>query len=282
MIIFKKGEDLKSWLCLQKHAGKVIGFVPTMGALHAGHISLINKAKIKTEITVCSIFVNPAQFNDPKDFEKYPVAIENDLWLLEQTDASVLFLPSLNEIYPSGIYNLSNYKLGTLETMLEGYYRPGHFQGVCAVVDNLLKIVNPHFIFLGQKDYQQCMIIKKMMNDSHISSQVVVCPTLREDDGLAMSSRNMRLSEDARKKASAIFKALQFIKNNIDSLPLNDCRKKAQEIILAAGFDKIDYVEICDAITLKTLTKIKKHKPAVALVAAFIEGIRLIDNMQIT
>lgn len=281
MIIFKKTNDLQHWLQKQKAAGKKIGFVPTMGALHQGHISLINICKSKSDITVCSIFVNPAQFNDPKDFEKYPITLENDIKLLEFNGTNVLFLPSVKEIYPQGINHLQHYDLGMLENMLEGFYRPGHFQGVCNVVHRLLNIVQPYVMFLGQKDYQQCMVIRKMIEDCKLGVNLEIVSTLRENNGLAMSSRNMRLSNEARKNASAIYKALMFIKNNIVEKGIEECKGEGKEIILSSGFDKIDYVEICDAVTLQPITEIKTAKHAVALVAAFTEGVRLIDNMQL-
>lgn len=277
MIIFKTGSDLQKWIHRKKEEGKCIGFVPTMGALHDGHISLIEESKQNADITVCSIFVNPAQFNDPKDFEKYPITIENDLRLLEDSGTDILFLPSVKEIYPDGYKNLPHYELGNLEKVLEGYYRPGHFQGVCAVMHKLLSLVNTDKLFMGQKDYQQCMVIKKMITLTGIKAEFVACPTQREPNGLARSSRNMRLSPSAIEKAAAIFNALTFIKNNINHLSSESCIHKAKEMILSAGFDKIDYTDICNAETLEPV--VYKDEPSVALVAAFIEGVRLIDNM---
>ena len=201
MILFKTILPLQARIRRLKEAGKSIGFVPTMGALHAGHISLIGESRSKTDITVCSIFINPKQFNDVRDFEKYPKTIEQDILLLEKSGADMIFMPAVDEIYPADKNEIPHYDLGYLEEILEGFYRPGHFQGVCRVVHRLLTIVHPDMLFLGQKDYQQYMVIRQMMNDCTISTPIHICPTLREPDGLAMSSRNMRLSPAGRQKA---------------------------------------------------------------------------------
>ena len=248
-----------------------------MGALHNGHLSLIKQSKTVDATTVCSIFVNPAQFNDKNDFEKYPVTIENDIYLLEKANTEILFLPAVDEIYPEGLTTNFSCDLGYLETILEGFYRPGHFQGVCRVIHKLLNIVKPDYLFMGQKDYQQCMVIKRLIELYKMPTELRLVPTQREENGLAMSSRNMRLSEDAKQKASAIFKALTFIKNNVSSQSIEQLKQKASAIILDAGFEKIDYIEICDAETLKPLDKVQQTK-MVVLTAAFIEGVRLIDN----
>jgi pantoate--beta-alanine ligase len=278
MIIFKKGLPLQNRLKQLKNINKKIGFVPTMGALHNGHLALIEQSKSPDTTTVCSIFVNPTQFNDKKDFEKYPVTIENDIYLLEKVNTDILFIPAVDEIYPDGLATNFSYDLGYLETMLEGFYRPGHFQGVCRVMHKLLNIVQPDDLFMGQKDYQQCMVIKRLIELYKIPTQLHLVPTRREESGLAMSSRNVRLSDEAKQKASAIFKALGFIKNNISSLSIDQLKEKATAIILDAGFEKIDYIEICDADSLMPLNKFQQTK-MVALAAAFIEGVRLIDNM---
>jgi pantoate--beta-alanine ligase len=214
MILFKKAADLHKYVDEQRKKGVKIAFVPTMGALHAGHIHLVKKAQQSQTITVCSIFVNPVQFNDPDDFAKYPVTLEKDILLLESVQCDILFLPSVEEIYPTGTTHLSRYDLGNLEKVLEGKYRPGHFQGVCAVVHRLLEIVMPDILYLGQKDYQQCLVIKKLIADAGLDSSIVlsIVPTQRENDGLAMSSRNMRLDSDNRKKAPAIYQSLLYIK----------------------------------------------------------------------
>jgi pantoate--beta-alanine ligase len=279
MILFKTIDALQKHLYNKKNNGITIGFVPTMGALHRGHLSLISMSKTKCAITVCSIFVNPTQFNDSKDFEKYPITIENDIRLLELAQCDVLFLPSANEIYPKGTALTTQYQLGYLETLLEGKFRPHHFQGVCQVVHTLLDIVTPDMLFLGQKDYQQCMVIQQLLVITGIKTQLMMAPTLRENSGLAMSSRNMRLNDVDKEKATVIYQSLKYIKQHCnDKLP-SDLIATVTEQLLQNGFEKIDYVAICNANDLQPLTNIKSNLPRVALIAAFLNGVRLIDNL---
>jgi pantoate--beta-alanine ligase len=320
MILFKRAADLSVWLQGQRSQGKSIGFVPTMGALHAGHISLIDISKKSTGVTVCSIFVNPTQFNDPKDFQKYPITIEKDIYLLEKAGTDVLFLPEVADLYPGGTADLEKYALGRLETLLEGKYRPGHFQGVCQVMRRLLDIVEPEDLFMGQKDYQQCMVVSKLIGLQQYAMRLHPCPILRETDGLAMSSRNMRLTESEREKAPAIYRALSLIKREwneagnspgIEDMqapvleetePLEATLTRARAILEETGF-RIDYVEVADARTLEPLGRERAEAKvseillpddagkrgrmpdagggsgAVALVAAFLGEIRLIDNL---
>lgn len=280
MILFKKAAELYKWLGSQQKKGKIIGFVPTMGALHPGHLSLIESSKKENQITVASIFVNPTQFNDRSDFEKYPVTIEKDIDLLEESGCNILFLPAVEEVYPMGTKPGIHYNLGYLETILEGKYRPGHFQGVCMVVHRLLEIVQPHNLYLGQKDYQQCMVIKKLVEliKQNDNIKIKICPTLREKDGLAMSSRNMRLSADERKKATGIYQCLSTIKENLKPGILQKTIETAVLKLEAAGF-KVDYVEVADAGTLEPTVKWDGKQKLVALIAAFLNEVRLIDNM---
>lgn len=278
MIIFHKQTDISKFIAERKQSGAAIGFVPTMGALHPGHISLINNSKRDCTVTISSIFVNPTQFNDPKDFEKYPVTIDSDINGLEKAGCDVLFLPSATEIYPNGMQDLPRYQLGYLETVLEGKYRPGHFQGVCQVVHRLLDIVKPDTLFLGQKDFQQCMIIKKMIALTGLNTSVTVCPTLREDDGLAMSSRNMRLNAAEREKAVLISQTLGFIKQEIKPGYLEDIKERAVQYLTSEGF-KVDYIEIASADTLKLQQFWNGQLPLVAVAAAYLNEIRLIDNL---
>ncbi len=281
MILFKKANALTEHLQKLKSKNVSVGFVPTMGALHSGHISLITQAKKESDIVVCSVFVNPVQFNNKTDFEKYPITIENDILLLEENGTDILFLPSVSEVYPNGIDKLLHFELDYLENILEGFYRPGHFQGVCNVVYNFLRVIKPGKLFLGQKDYQQTLVLKKMMQLYFPSVKINVEKTLREDDGLAMSSRNMRLSSDARKKATIIFKALQYIKQNIEKNNFDELKNNAAKMISDNGFDKIDYIEIANAETLLPENTLEKNKKLIVLAAAFIEDVRLIDNFLI-
>ncbi len=281
MIIFHRTEDINRFLKSKKKTGIKTGFVPTMGALHAGHISLINECNKQSSVTVCSIFVNPTQFNDQTDFEKYPVTITNDIHLLEKTGCDVLFLPSVKEIYPSGVQHLPHYNLGYLENMLEGKYRPGHFQGVCQVVHRLLEIVEPDNLFLGQKDFQQCMVIKKLVELIKLTVNIVICPTLREADGLAMSSRNMRLNETERNTAVEISQTLLKMKEELKPGSVLQLKTFATDYLAKKGF-KPDYAELANAETLELIDDWNGNDKVVALIAAYLNDVRLIDNMLIS
>jgi pantoate--beta-alanine ligase len=282
MNIFKNAEQLSNFLFQKKKNGKQIGFVPTMGALHPGHLELLSQSIRHNDLTVCSIFVNPTQFNDPEDFKKYPVTIEGDIYLLELAGCNVLFLPAVSEIYPEGTNHLGKYDLGFLETVLEGKFRPGHFQGVCQVVQRLLEIVLPNTLYMGQKDYQQSLVIKKLLSMTRLDEKIKlkVLPTVREADGLAMSSRNKRLSKEARSLAPIISKTLQSIKESIRSGKTQEIIKKGVIQLESAGF-KTDYLQLANAETLELIKDWDGQLKIVVLAAAFIEGIRLIDNILI-
>jgi pantoate--beta-alanine ligase len=251
-----------------------------MGALHKGHISLLDAARKGNDLAVCSIFVNPTQFNDPGDFAKYPVTLEKDIALLEASGVDILFLPAVAEIYPNGTGQLPHIALDYLETILEGHYRPGHFQGVCQVMQRLLGIVQPNDLYMGQKDYQQCMVIKKLIRLMGIPTLLHPCPTLREADGLAMSSRNMRLDADARKKAVLISQVLRQICADVKQGDLKSLTGAAEQTLTEHGF-KVDYVAIASADNLELVTAWDGIQQLVALAAAYLGEIRLIDNMLI-
>lgn len=279
MILFKHSADLQDYLKKTIAKNASIGFVPTMGALHQGHISLIAQSKISASITVCSIFINPTQFNDQQDFVKYPITLDKDIQALEKAGCDILYLPGIGDIYPMGTNGLEQYHLGRLEELLEGHYRPGHFQGVCQVVNRLLDAVQPDILFLGQKDYQQCMVLSKMLELTGKHIQLVKAPTLREIDGLAMSSRNMRLDAVSRANATAIFKSLQYLKANLKAGNTDILVDTAKAQLEAVGFNPIDYVSIADAETLEPIHDWDGSTPCVALIAALLGGVRLIDNL---
>ena len=279
MIIFRKIQDLKKYISGEKKAGRAPGFIPTMGALHAGHLSLIGKAKADNMLTICSIFLNPTQFNDKKDLEKYPVSTEDDIELLIKAGCDVLFLPSVDEIYPGGESAIRAYDFGYLDTMLEGAKRHGHFRGVGQVVGRLLEIVEPRALYLGQKDYQQCLVIKKLVAIMGLTElKVVICSTMREGDGLAMSSRNRRLTEPQRAIAGTIYQCLVSIESKQNTCSFGVVRKECEDILRAKGFDP-EYVALANASDLTLLDDYKKDTPMVALIAARIGEIRLIDNI---
>lgn len=278
MIQFKESVDLRRWLDKQKTKGKKIGFVPTMGALHEGHIRLVETSRSLTDITVCSIFVNPVQFNDPADFKKYPVSTEKDIEMLAKAGTDVLFMPSVHEIYPQGESNLETYDLGGLDTILEGRYRPGHFQGVCQVMSRLLKIVEPDHLFMGQKDFQQCLVVKRLIDIEQLPVWFHTIPTVRESDGLAQSSRNRRLTPDQRKNAVAISQALNDIREKLVSGDTGLLISLAHERLDTAHF-KTDYISIARATDLKPISNWNGKEKAAALIAAFQGEVRLIDNI---
>jgi pantoate--beta-alanine ligase len=281
MIIFKQADALARYLEQQQSMQQKTGFIPTMGALHQGHLDLVKEAQKHTAITVCSVFVNPTQFNDPNDYKKYPNTLDKDIYQLESTGTDILFLPSVDEMYPHGIHQLEHYDLGYLETILEGQYRPGHFQGVCQVMSRLLQMVRPDELFMGQKDYQQCMVVQWLLKHLQMSTRLIAVPTIRETDGLAMSSRNMRLPETDRKKAPAIYQALEHIRRQITAGPLSPLVQEAKNLLEKEGF-KVDYVTIADANSLSPTDTWDGKQQLVALVAAFLGEVRLIDNMRVT
>ncbi|RYD98116.1 MAG: pantoate--beta-alanine ligase [Sphingobacteriales bacterium] len=280
MIIFKTARDLSAWLATAGSAGESVGFVPTMGALHDGHLSLIRQSRSANDRTVCSIFVNPTQFNNPEDFRNYPITVDSDIEKLLGAGCDALFLPSVDEVYPKD-HVRKHYALGPVETVLEGAFRPGHFQGVCQVVERLLEIVQPQRLYLGQKDFQQCMVIRKLLELSGMDQTVelVIAPTLRETDGLAMSSRNLRLDDGQRTMATTIYKELDGIRRAFGQRDNRALETEAKEHLEAQGFS-VDYIAICAPATLLPLEG--SEKPAVVLAAASLGPVRLIDNIVIS
>ena len=276
MRIYKKADDITRFIDQQNEKKLSVGFVPTMGALHEGHIALIKESKKECNITICSIFVNPTQFNNPQDFEKYPSTIEADIALLELAGCDALFLPEFDEIYPPS-FETEHYNLGYLEEVLEGKYRPGHFQGVCMVVDRLLSIIKCNQLFLGLKDYQQCLVIQKMIELKNYPVQIHFCDTVREPNGLAMSSRNKRLTPAEREVASVLFSVLNNIKQKHLTIPVNKLLTEAKSTIEQKGF-MIDYLTITNN-KLQELQTISDVEQPIVLVAATLNQVRLIDNM---
>lgn len=256
-----------------------IGFVPTMGYLHEGHLSLIRRAKAENPLTVVSIFVNPAQFSDPIDFEKYPVNFERDATMLEGEGVDAVFAPTREEIYPEGVPAL-RMSYDAIMNKLCGAHRPGHFEGVLLVVHNLFMWVRPRRAYFGLKDYQQYLLVSKMARDLELSVEIVGCPLVREADGLAMSSRNARLSAVGRKRALAISRALFAAAE----LWRSGARLAETEAALHSALAEleVEYALICDAETLATLNeKSSRPESVVIAVAAYVDGVRLIDNILI-
>lgn len=256
-----------------------IALVPTMGALHQGHISLINIAQQQAQIVVCSIFVNPTQFTDPKDLEKYPRPLAHDINMLKAAGCDVVFMPTVKEMYPAYPAKEDwHIDLGNAEFLLEGAFRKGHYQGVTQIVKKLFDAVDPHIAFFGQKDFQQVLMIKNMIAYFNMPIEIVSCPIVREADGLAMSSRNIHLSAADRRHALVLSKALQYVKDNFDKVDLSLLLAAAKKMINETPGVTLDYFTIANGDTLLPITT-KEESNKVALVAAKVGETRLIDNM---
>lgn len=252
-----------------------IGFIPTMGALHEGHISLIKASKEENDITISSVFVNPTQFNDPKDFDKYPRQVNSDLDKLAKAGCDVAFVPSVTEIYPEP--DTTIYELGEISTIIEGAHRPGHFNGVASVVKRLFEIVLPDTAYFGLKDYQQYLIIKNLVKNYGFEINVAGCPIVRENSGLAMSSRNQLLSPSGKETASHLFEALNLIQKNQNGSDSESLEKLGSTFLNNYKDIELEYLLVVDRETLKK--PISASRPRIALIAARVEGVRLIDNM---
>lgn len=259
-------------------SAKKIALVPTMGALHNGHISLIKLAQQNADVIICSIFVNPTQFTDPKDLEKYPRPIEHDLAMLADAGCSGVFMPNVEEMYPTGADEAWHIDLGNAEFLLEGEFRKGHYQGVTQIVKKLFDAVEPDVAMFGQKDFQQVLMIKNMLAYFKLPITIITCPIIREDDGLAMSSRNIHLSADDRKHSLVLSKSLQFVIDHFDEYSLSELEDKAKVFYNNIDGVELDYFTIANGNTLEP-AKSKDEDNVVALVAAKVGSTRLIDNM---
>lgn len=273
--VFKRITELQTYLQQLRAEGKTIGLVPTMGALHQGHLSLVAQARDNADVVISTIFVNPTQFNDPKDLERYPRPIEQDIQKLEQAGCDILFNPEVSEMYAGN--EQWHLDIGELEFLLEGKFRPGHYQGVTQVVFKLLDIVKPDVALFGQKDYQQFKVIARMVELLNLPVKLIMCPILRDDDGLAMSSRNVHLSITERQQALVLSKALFWLMDNFNPANIAQSQEKAADIIKQQDGVDLEYLEIADGETLHPATL--SSKTYVALVAARVGKTRLIDNV---
>ena len=278
MILFKKVQPLQTYISSLKNKRKTIGFIPTMGALHSGHLSLIKKAKTENDYVVCSIFVNPTQFNEITDLEKYPRTAANDISLLTSVGADILFMPSAEEVYPPELDTTLDLDFGKLATVMEGEFRPGHFDGMAQVVNRLLNIVQPHRLYMGQKDFQQLTIVRSMLQQLQSDVKLVLCPIIRENDGLAMSSRNVRLTPENRQLAPKIHQTLVEAKKQMQEKSPAQIQKWAIEQLNKPEF-KLEYFEIVDGVTLQPIDDFDQTNFVVTCVAAWVGDVRLIDNM---
>ncbi|KOY88132.1 pantoate--beta-alanine ligase [bacterium 336/3] len=278
MQIFQNISKLTEMLLVLQQQSQKIGFVPTMGALHQGHLALIKQAKAENDIVVCSIYVNPTQFNNPDDLAKYPRILDADAEMLRSVGCDILFAPIDAEMYPEPAK--IKFDFGFLETTMEGKFRPGHFNGVALVVSKLFHIVMPHKAYFGQKDLQQYLVIKQLTSDLSFPIEIVRCQIVREENGLAMSSRNKRLSTEQIQIASNIYKALQMAEKMLNTHSLEQIQEQVQIFFAQIEGIELEYFEIADAQTLENIPNLQKHSKAKALcVAAFVGEVRLIDNL---
>ncbi len=277
MEVFNSIDSLQSYISSLKEEEKNIGFVPTMGALHEGHLSLIRDSKEENDITVCSIFVNPIQFNNPDDLKNYPRDFDKDAELLRNEECDIIFNPSVEEMYPEP--SDESFDFGNLEKVMEGEFRPGHFKGVATVVKRLFEIVKPDRAYFGMKDYQQLVIIHQMTKDYNIPVEIVPCSIVRENNSLAMSSRNQLLSEDERKQAEILYKTLKFVKIRSGFAPVNDIRRHVDKQFRKTKNMKLEYFDIVDMYTLKSLNSWAESNTVIACIAVWVGKVRLIDNI---
>lgn len=281
MILFKRVQDLSLFLGSARAKGQSIGFVPTMGALHDGHLSLLEAARPYSDLVVCSIFVNPTQFNQASDLANYPRTESADIARLLRAECDILFLPSVEAIYPPDLEPMPTLDFGQLEHVMEGKFRPGHFAGVAQVVYRLLQIVAPHRLFMGQKDFQQVAIVREMLRQTGLPAALHMCPTVREPDGLAMSSRNQRLSPAGRTLAPEIFRTLRWAADQAPFLPLPEIAAAAMARLAALPDFRPEYVEFADGFTLQPVESYAETSYIALCAAVWVGEVRLIDNLEV-
>ncbi|MGK7395187.1 MAG: pantoate--beta-alanine ligase [Candidatus Cyclobacteriaceae bacterium M3_2C_046] len=278
MVIFKKIEPLKAFLKQKFLASQKVGFVPTMGALHQGHLSLLEQSKQDNQVTVCSIYINPTQFNNPRDLRTYPRNYQKDQHLLENIGCDVLFLPEDQVMYPQKSF--INFDLGPLDQVMEGSHRPGHFNGVALVVNKLLNIVQPDQAYFGQKDLQQFMIIQKMVDELFMPVKLMMMPVVRDQDSLALSSRNARLNAAGREVAPQLFQSLSLVRDQLEAgHSVHQARQAGIDLIKKFPRIKLEYLEVAGADDLMPVSVVREKIPLAVCIAAEIEGVRLIDNL---
>jgi len=281
MITETRASKLKERLATLRKEQKSIGFVPTMGALHDGHLTLIRKSKSENDVTVCSVFVNPIQFNNENDLITYPRMLERDQKMLEEEGVDLLFPPETEEMYPPGKETGLVIDFGRLDRVMEGKYRPGHFKGVAIVVKKLFDIVQPDRVYFGKKDFQQLVIIRHMVRELNIPATIVPCETVREPDGLALSSRNARMTIGERDLAPKVYDTLMYARANAGSVPVQKLRLLAAKRLQEHHVFRVDYFEIVHKETLIPVTDWDDRENIIACVAVYLGDIRLIDNMEL-
>jgi len=278
---FSKIADISEFLNISRGKGMSVGFVPTMGALHEGHLALVRRSLAENNLTVCSIFVNPLQFNNREDLEKYPRNVTLDTKMLGETGCDAVFIPETPEIYPENEAPAPVIDFGMLDKVMEGRFRPGHFQGVAIVVRKLFRIVMPDRAYFGKKDFQQLAIIRYLAGKEKLPVRIVPCETVREPDGLAMSSRNLRLTIAERMLAPRIYQVLQKVREKAGRMPVRDLKEWAVKKITENPEFRVEYFEIGDKESLLPVDNWKSRNRAVAFVAVFLGDVRLIDNLEL-
>ena len=271
-------KDLQAALEALRAQGKTVGLVPTMGALHAGHASLVKRCVAENDATVVSVFVNPTQFNDKNDLAKYPRTLDADCRLLEACGATFAFAPSVEEMYPEP--DTRHFSYAPLDTVMEGAFRPGHFNGVCQVVSKLFDIVKPDRAYVGEKEFQQLAIIREKVRQMHFSLEIVGCPIVREEDGLALSSRNMRLSAEERQQALHISKTLFESRDYAATHTVAETQRFVEDSIAAVSSLRLEYFELVDGDTLQKIANWEDTDYAVGCITVFCGEVRLIDNIK--
>jgi pantoate--beta-alanine ligase len=279
MKVFSKISDINDYVATLRQHSSTIGFVPTMGALHYGHLSLIERSTNENDVTICSIFINPVQFNNKEDFENYPVQTENDIEMLEQSGVNALFAPSVAEMYPDSVKD--KYDFGKLDKVMEGASREGHFQGVAIVVTRLFDIILPSKAYFGEKDFQQLQIIRHLVKSKQIPVEIIACGIIRESDGLAMSSRNLRLTAEERMVAPVVYRTLIKCFELRSTFSVQQLKSFFSEEISKYPVFRLDYFEIADEKTLQPIKNWAESKNPRAFVAVFLGKVRLIDNMKL-
>lgn len=277
MEIFRLIKELEPWIASRKAEGRTTGFVPTMGALHDGHVSLVKRSVEENDLTVCSVFVNPIQFNNPEDLLNYPRTPEKDIEILAAAGCNMVFMPENDEMYPDTVRK--KFSFGHLDSIMEGSFRPGHFNGVAIVVDRLFSLIKPDKAYFGLKDYQQLLVIREMVRQTGHKVNIIGCQIVREPDGLAMSSRNIRLTPENKANAHIIYEALKFAAENFNNYPVKTLENMVKEKLGSIPDSVVEYATISDAETLVPFEKRVPGKSAVMCVAIFLGGIRLIDNI---
>ena len=279
MIICRSRLDIENEISKVQLQNKKIGFVPTMGALHEGHLSLVRKSILENDVTVVSIFVNPIQFNNSEDLENYPRTFDNDAAMLQAAGCDIVFAPTVGVMYPEGKDNLESYNFGDLESVMEGIHRPGHFNGVAVVVKRLFDLVPANNAYFGLKDFQQLAIIQDLVRQKNIPINIVPCEIVREKDGLAMSSRNTRLSKEQREQSVIISKTLFQAKEMCNSKTIDEIKKFVIETINTVHLLCVEYFEVVDLVKLQPQKNWESNKNLIGCVAVNVGEVRLIDNI---